>query len=321
MKKLLVSLLVLLMLVACSNGKDSDDKDTVYKIGILQLMDHPSLQETKDGMVERLNELIGEDAYVLDYQNAQNDKANIQLMAQNLADADLDLIYAIATPAAQAVYAATQEAGTPVVFNAITDPVEAGLVASLANPGANATGVSDEAPIDLQLKLIQDIMPNTKNIGILYNTGEDNSRVQLEIAKEEAGKLGMNIVTQGVSSPSEIEDAATQIMDKVDVIYNITDNMIVNATAQVVGIANEANIPVFASEAGQLDQGILGTSSISYKELGRIAGDMIKEILVDKKDPKEMSVLKVTETKLYINLDVAEKLGIEISEDILALLD
>ncbi len=318
MKKIIGILLVLLVLVGCGT-KSSDDK--VYTIGVLQFMDHPSLQETLDGLKDELDSLIGSDGYKLVVKNAGGEMANNNLMAQQLVDEEVDLIYAIATPSAQAAYATAEAAEIPVVFNAVTDPVDAGLVESMDKPNTHATGVSDVAPIDIQLQLIKDILPEAKNVGILYNTSEANSLVQLAIAKEEASKIGLTIVEQGVSNADQIEAAAIQVASKVDAIYNITDNMIVNATAQVVGVANDANIPVFAAEAGQLDQGILATDSIDYNNLGHLAGVVVHDILVNGTAVQDVAVKTVAETVLYLNKDVAEKLNITLSDDILNRLD
>ena len=318
MKKIIGILLVLLVLVGCGT-KSSDDK--VYTIGVLQFMDHPSLQETLDGLKDELDSLIGSDGYKLVVKNAGGEMANNNLMAQQLVDEEVDLIYAIATPSAQAAYATAEAAEIPVVFNAVTDPVDAGLVESMDKPNTHATGVSDVAPIDIQLKLIKDILPEAKNVGILYNTSEANSLVQLAIAKEEASKIGLTIVEQGVSNADQIEAAAIQVASKVDAIYNITDNMIVNATAQVVGVANDANIPVFAAEAGQLDQGILATDSIDYNNLGHLAGVVVHDILLNGTAVQDVAVKTVAETVLYLNKDVAEKLNITLSDDILNRLD
>ena len=311
MKKYLGVLLVLLLvMVGCS----SESENIVYKIGVIQLADHPSLDATFEGLIEVLDEKLGADNYVVDYQNALGDPTNVNTMSQKLVDDGNDIIYAIATNAAQAAYAAAESADIPVVFNAVTDPVDAGLVNTMDKPGKHATGVSDVAPIDLQLAMLKEMLPDAKNIGMLYNTGETNSLVQIQIAEAEATKLGLTIIKQGISQPSDIDTATQQLVEKVDAIYNITDNMVVSATAQVTSIATTAGIPAFAAEDGQLDQGILATDSIDYHNLGRLGGETVVDILVNGKSPAEISVKTVTETVLYINKDVAEKLGIEIPE-------
>lgn len=313
MKKLWILIIMMILIVGCGS-KTSEDK---YKIGVLQLADHPSLDATYDGLVVVLNEKIGEDNYVLDYQNALGDPSNVTLMAQKLVDDENDVIYAIATNAAQAVYGAAQTVGIPVVFNAVTDPVEAGLVDSMTSSGRHATGVSDVAPIDIQMALIKEVLPNVKNVGMLYNTGEINSIVQIEIAEKEAEKLGITIIKQGVSNASEIETATLALSEKVDALYNITDNMIVSATAQVTSIAASVGIPVFAAEDGKLDEGILATDSIDYYNLGILGGETVVDILVNGKNPKDIPVKTVTETVLYVNQDVAESLGIALPQSVL----
>lgn len=314
MKKLLSVLIVLLVLAGCSSKGD----DKVYTVGVLQFMDHPSLEATLDGLKETLDDQLGEDGYKIVYKNAAGEMPNNNLMAEQLVDEGVDLIYAIATPSAQAAYAATEGTEIPVVFNAVTDPVDAGLVESMDKTNTHASGVSDVAPIDMQLALIKEVLPDATKVGILYSTSEANSLVQLEIAKEEASKIGLEIVDQGVAEASHIETAALQVASEVDAIYNITDNMIVTATAQVVGVANDAGIPVFAAEAGQLDQGILATDSIDYHNLGNLAGEIVVDILVNGKDVSELSVLTVTETVLYLNEDVAEALNIELPDTVKA---
>ena len=309
MKKIITILLALLVLVGCGSSKDTGD---MYKIGVLQLADHPSLDATYEGMKETLDELLGKDKYEIDFKNAQGKHENINMMSQKFVDDKVDLIYAIATNAAQGAYGVSEGSGIPVVFNAVTDPVSAGLVKSMDKSGTYAVGVSDVAPIDKQIALIKEVQPDAKNIGILYNTGEPNSAVQVRIAEEEAAKIGLTIIKQGISDRSEIALASSSLLEKVDAVYNITDNMIVEAAAQVIEAANKANKPVYAAEDGQFDLGILATESIDYKNLGNLAGILIKEILVDGKKPEDLNVRTVTETVLYINESVAEKLNISL---------
>lgn len=317
MKKLISILMVMLLLVGCgSTAKENGSKK--YKIGVLQLADHPSLDATYEGLKEKLDVLIGKDNYTIDYHNAQGKPENISLMSQQLVDDKVDLIYAIATNAAQGAYSATDGTGIPVVFNAVTDPVDAGLVKLMDKSGTHAVGVSDVAPIGKQLALIKEILPEAKNIGIMYNTGESNSLVQIAVAEAEAAKLGLNIVKQGVSDRADIALSATTLLEKVDAVYNITDNMMVEATALIVDAANKANKPMFAAEDGAFDLGLLATESIDYKNLGELAAELVKQILVDGKNPAEMAVSTVTDTVLYINKEVAARLNITLPESVLS---
>ena len=304
MKKVMILLIVLMVMVGCS---DQNDK---VKIGVIQLADHPSLNATYAGMKEVLDEKYGEDGYELTYQNALGDNANLMLMAQKLVDDGSDLIYAIATSAAQTAMSVTEGKEIPVIYNAVTDPISAGL------QGEWIAGVSDMAPIDKQLNLIKEILPEVKSIGILYNTGEDNSLIQIEMVTDKALEIGLDVISVGVSSPSDIETAASQLVKKVDALFNITDNMVVSATSQVVNVANQANIPVFASEVGQFDQGILATESIDYFDLGLMAGEMIYNVLTSEVSIKDLDHMVSEDTVLYFNLDVAEKLGIGMPESI-----
>lgn len=304
MKKVLMLLMVLWLMVGCVNRNDK------VKIGIIQFADHPSLNAAYEGMKEALDEKYGVDGYDFIYQNALGENANLMLMTQKLVDDGSDLIYAIATNAAQTAMSVTEEKQIPVIYNAVTDPTSAGL------KGDWIAGVSDMAPIDKQLRLIKEILPEAKSIGILYNTGEDNSLVQVEMVNEKAGKIGLDVVFAGISSPSDIETAALQLAEKVDALFNITDNMVVSATSQVVNIANQANIPVFSSEAGQFDQGILATESIDYFELGLMAGEMIYNVLNSEVSIKDLDYIMSEDTVLYFSLDVAQQLGIDMPESV-----
>lgn len=315
MKRAIVALLVILLMVGCTS-KDTTS-DSKLKIGVLQLADHPSLDATYEGMKKQLNELLGEDAYTIVFYNAQGQPSNVTTMANQLVSDKVDLIYAIATNAAQASLTATINTEIPVVFNAVTDPVEAGLVKTLDVPGGNVTGVSDVAPMAKQLALIKEVLPNAKKVGIIYNVGEVNSVVQIEQAKELATGLGLEIVTKGITQAGELQIAAQQIVADVDAVYTITDNMVVSGMPTLIDQANSAKKPVFAAEGGQMDKGLLASESISYEDLGKRAGTMIKEILVDKKDVASMPVVRTEETELLLNKDVAKMLGIEIPASVL----
>ena len=309
MKKIISALALLLVLSACGSGA----KDTVkYRIGAIQLADHASLDAAYQGMHDSLDDLLGEGNYAVDFKNAQGDNATVEQIVAKFVSDDVDLIYAIATPAAQAAYNQTEGKDIPVVFNAVTDPVAAGLVDSMDKPGGHVSGVSDISPVEKQLKIVQEILPNVGEVGILYNVGEANSISQIATIEEVAAKIGLKLNVVGVSEQSEIPLAVGKLVGEVDALYNITDNMMVAASATLIDAADGAKIPVFASEDGAYDLGILATESLSYYEFGKAAAGMIKEILVDGKDVGTLEVVVSDATNLYVNEEVAKVLGIEL---------
>lgn len=313
-KKLWVMMLVLLLLVGCSST-GSDDKKWV--IGVIQLADHVSLDASYKGMIDTLDKHLGEGNYTVDYQNAQGDNATVEQIVSKFVSDDVDLIYAIATNAAQAAYNHAEEKEIPVIFNAVTDPVSAGIVESMELPGGHVSGVSDISPMEKQLKVVKEVLPDASKVGIMYNIGEANSIVQLDLLESVEKSIGLEIVAVGVSEQSEIPLAVNKLVTEVDALYNITDNMMVSASATLIDAANGAGIPVFATEDGAFDLGILATESLSYYGLGEAAGDLVKAVLVDGKDIGSIPVIKSEATNLYVNQAVAEELGIELPASIL----
>jgi putative ABC transport system substrate-binding protein len=287
-----------------------------YNVGISQFVEHPSLDKAREGFIDGLAEsgyIEGENINI-DTQNAQADFATAQTIAQRFKQNNFDLILAIATPSAQA--AANVVKDTPVLITAVTDPVEAGVVESMEKPGRNVTGTTDMNPVDRQLELIREFIPDLNDIGILYNPGEVNSVVQVDIAKEKAEEMGVNMHEGTVSNSSEVSLAVASIVDKVDAIYIPTDNIIVSALPTVLQNANSKNIPVFASENNSVEQGAIATVGIDYYELGKQTGQMAARIL-EGADPANTPIESSKELKLYINKTAAENIGLEIPADLL----
>lgn len=320
MKKLLGGIAVCLLLTGCGNSgnerKNADDPNRTYKIGIVQHTTHPSLDSAVEGFKTSL-EGSGINVEFVE-KNAQGDAGTNDLITKQFVNEGVDMIYAVATPSATAAYNATMDKDIPVVFNAVTDPADEtlGLVKSMDAPGGNVTGVSDAAPLEEQLQLIQTFLPDVKTIGMIYNIGEQNGKIQVEQVKKLAEEYHLEIKEKGISKPSEIATAAQQLADSVDCIYNITDNSIVAATASITDKANAKNIPVFAAEDGGMSAGLLASDSINYEKLGEQAGEMAYDILVNGKKPADMPVQTAKDTTLYINKKVAEKLNIQIPEEL-----
>lgn len=319
-KKLLGGLALALLLAGCGNSGDSDKEKTddgkkTYKIGIIQQLEHPALDSAREGL-EKYLKGKSDAKFEITVKNAQGDNGTADTIAKQFVSDDVDLIYSIATNASQAAVNATGGTDIPVVFNAVTDGVEAKLVTSNEKPGGNVTGVSDAAPLEKQLEMIREFLPEAKKIGMIYNIGEVNGKLQVKQVEKLASKYNFKIVKKGVSATTEIATAAEQLAGDVDCIYNITDNMVVSATASITDKANAKNIPVFAAEDGQMKAGLLASDSISYEKLGEQAGSVAYDILVNGKKAGDIPVETAKDTTLYINKKVAEQLGIKIPDSL-----
>lgn len=310
-----ISLLVLILasLAACSTEK-------VTRIGISQLVEHPALDSACEGFIEALKEAGYEDGknIRIDVQNAQGDVVNAQTIARKFADEKVDLILAIATPAAQAAANVTKD--IPILITAVTDPVSAGLAQSLEKPGGNVTGTTDMNPVAEQLELVRDLVPGAKTVGILYNTGEINSKIQVDIAKEAAVELDLTIIEATVTNSSEVSQATQSLMGRVDAIYVPTDNTIVSSIGAVLKVANDNMIPVIGSERGQVDAGALATKGIDYRELGKQTGRIAAEVIKGKK-PQDIPIEGSKVVTLILNKKAAETLGLTIPDEMLAKAD
>lgn len=303
---------------AASQEAGQADGGKQYKVGIVQFAAHPSLDNCYNGFVEGLKEsgLVEGENLTIDFQNAQNDTANSDMIAKNMVSSKVDLICGIATPSAMSAYSAAKDTEIPVVFTAVSDAVSAGIVKSNDKPENNCTGSSDILPLDQQVKMIRAFLPDAKKIGILYTTSEPNSVSQLEKIKPLAETEGFEIVEVGITNSSEVAaGAATLISKGVDCINNFTDNNVVDNLSMVLQAANKANIPVFGSEVEQVKNGCLASQSIDYVELGKETGKMAAQILKGEAKASEMPVFLVKECKPVYNKDVCDSLGLTLPEE------
>lgn len=273
-------MVIMMFLVGCSANKKVAGTHT-FSVGISQLADHPALDAARQGFEDGLKEL-GVNANII-YQNAQGDIPTSLSIAEKFVKDKVDLIYAIATPAAQTAKQATKD--IPIIFSAVTDPVEAELVETMESPGGNVTGTSDLAPMDRQLKLFKDLDSSIKKVGIIFNTGEPNSQVQVEMAKNLAPSMGLEIVEVGISNINDIPQSLDSIIKKVDGIYTITDNMVASGISIVAEKAIANNMITVGAEDSHVKGGILVTDGISYYDLGKQSARMAKAILADGKNP------------------------------------
>lgn len=287
-----------------------------YKIGISQFAEHGSLDNCREGFLEGLKEAGIEEGknLTVEYQNAQTDTGTASTIADSFVSGKVDMICAIATPCASSAYNSCLNTDIPVVYTAVSDPVSAGLANEDGTSIGNITGSSDILPVEEQLKMIREMMPEAKKIGILYTTSEANSCSTIEQYKSLAGDYGFEIVDTGINTSADIEIAATDLVSKVDCLCNLTDNTVVNALQTVLDKANNAGIPVFGSEIEQVKSGCVASVGIDYFQLGVETGAMAAKILKGEATAQDTNFITASKAELYVNTAAADKIGMKLDD-------
>ncbi|MBM7712255.1 ABC transporter substrate-binding protein [Enterococcus xiangfangensis] len=304
-----IGLVSLLMLGACGSKEASDD--SVKKVGVLQLVQHASLDNAYEGFKEGLAEggYKEGDNLEIDYQNAQNNQDNLKSMSEKLVNDEPDLLLGIATPAAQSLLNVTTE--TPITVTAVTDLKEAKLVKSDKKPGGNVTGTTDMVPIDKQIALLLSIVPDAKSIGIMYNAGEANSKIQADLAEKALKKAGVAVKIKTANTTNDVQQVTESLANETDGIYVPTDNTFASAAAVIGDVVKEKKIPLVAGSTEQVTDGGLATVGIDYKSLGKQTGKMAAKILDGDAKPADTPVESADTLKLVVNEDMAKALGID----------
>ena len=301
-----------------ADAADTALADGSYTIGINQFAVHGSLDNCREGFMAGLAEEGIEEGVNLTvlYDNSQADGGTASQIATNFAGKGVDLMCGIATPMAQAEYGVAKKSDIPVIFTAVTDPVAAELANADGTPVGEITGTSDKLPVEAQLKMIRQILPEAKNIGIMYTTSEVNSESAIAEYKKLAPQYGFEIVDTGISSSADIALAADTLISKVDCITNLTDNTVVASLPVILDKAAAKNIPVFGSEIEQVKIGCLAAMGLDYIELGKQTGKMAAQVLRGEKKASEMNYETIKEAAFYGNTQVAGNLGITLPEDL-----
>ena len=301
---------------ACGNKPTPVNPDEkVFQIGIVQLAEHPALDEATRGFKEFLTEKLG-DKVQFNVQNAQGEQTNCTTIVNQFVSSKVDLIMANATNAVKAAREATSD--IPVVGTSVTDYVFSGLVASNEAPGANVTGASDMNPVNVQVQLMKTLCPEVKTVGIVINSGEENSAIQAEEAKTAFEAEGFTVKIYSVADTNEIQTVVTAACNEVDAFYEPTDNLIAANVPTMSNITTAAGKPVICGEGGMCESGFLATYAISYYELGRAAGEQAFNILVNGADPATTPIFffDVSQLTLVVNEQNAAELGITIPEEL-----
>jgi len=309
---ILVAMVVLAVISGCSGGK----KNPV--IGIIQYMDHVALDSARQGFIDALkdNGYVEGQNIAFDYQNAQGDQSNLSAISDRFISNNVDMVLAIATPAAQAIAGKTTK--IPILGTAITDYVDARLAQSNEKPGLNVSGTTDMNPIKEQIDLLVKLVPGAQTVGVLYTSSEDNSVLQAKIAREYIEQKGLKYTEVTVSNSNDVQQATQSIVEKCDAIYIPTDNTFATAMPTVYGVTSKSRTPVICGESGMVESGGLATLGINYYDLGYQTGLMAIKILKGEAKPADMPIEKATKFDFAINGTVAEEIGLEIPEDLKA---
>ena len=318
MKKYIFILFILSIIIfSCSKRETNNiNNSEMIKIGIIQLVEHPALDQAYKGFVDGLKEEGYEEGknVEFDYQNAQGEQANCITIAQKFLNDKSNLILAIATPAAQA--AANLIKDIPILVTAVTDPETAKLVEKNEAPGGNVSGTSNLTPVDEQMELLKKLVPNVKTVALMYNSSEQNSKFQIDMAKRKLDEMGISYMEATITNPNDIQQVVQSIIGKAEAIYIPTDNMLAAGMPNVISVTEPAKIPVICGEVDMLKSGGLATYGISHYELGKLTSKQAAKILRGEAKPASMPIEYLQTPTLSINTNAAEKLGIIIPENI-----
>lgn len=306
---------MLFSLTGCSSNdsQQADSADDKLKFGIVQMIDNGAFEEMREGFIAELEAKgYGEDKVDIVYKNAQGDATNLNTICQEMVDSDVDLVAAIATPAAQAMVA--MESDIPVIFISVGNPVGAGVITEMEHPDKNATGTSNAIPINEIFELSDSLTPGMQTYGLLYCTSEVNSVTTAENAKAYLTERGLHYVEKIVTNSSEVQQAAQSLVGDVDAIFVPNDSVIQAAMPLVAEVARDAKIPVYGSSAVMVDSGAFATVAITDTEIGAISADMAIEYL-EGKAIADIPALVVPANAIVVNEDTMETLGITLTDE------
>ena len=317
----MTAVLAVMSLAGCGDTSDGGSANaksdgTVYKVGIVKYVDDASLNQIESAIKAELDAKGEELGVTFDYgdysANGQADSSVLNQIAADLVADQVDVIIPIATPAAMIMQSATEDNQIPVVFSAISDPVGAGLVASLDAPGANITGTSDALDTDAIMNLIVTANPDAKKIGLLYDKGQDSSNAAIAAAKEYCDANGLTYVEKTGTTTAELSAAADALVaEGVDAVFTPSDNTVMTAELAIFEKFTDAGIPHYAGADSFALNGAFVGYGVNYENLGTATADMAVDILVNGKNPAEMAVQTLADGIITINTETAEKVGID----------
>ena len=295
---------------------EAADSTEMKKIGVIQLVEHKSLDIIYNSFKDELKNLgyVDGENVKITFQNAQGDMSNITSIVQGFEGDKQDVVVGIATPVAQGAMSLTKT--TPVVFSAVTDPIGAGILTDMNAPDKGMTGTSDAVQIDKIMDLALQITPDVKKVGFIYNPGEDNSVTNLGLLENYVKEKNLELETVSISTSADLQTAATSLFEKVDMIFVSNDNTVAEAMPILTSEAIKAKKPIYVGADSMVMDGGLATVGIDYTDLGKETAKMVDEILKGKSVNEIPVKVFKDDLFIYVNTDTAAALGIEIPESI-----
>ena len=316
MKPVVYILLAALMMVAPVHGAEA------IRISVSQFVEHPALDAVLKGFQDDLKDNRTQAQYQI--HNAQANMATAQQIGSQIMGEKPDLILTIATPTSQAVAQALKKAPhmqqTPMLFTAVTDPLAAGLVKDLNQPGGNITGVSDLLPVGEHMANVKRILPQLQKLGVLYNAGEANSKVTVKRIRETGKVMGFRVVDATVTKSSDVYQATQSLIGKVDAIFVPTDNTVVSALESAIKVSTTHKVALFCADVDSVARGAVAAMGFDYYKHGRQTGAMARRILGGA-EPAQTPVETQKQLQLHINLQYAEQMGVTIPASVLKAAD
>ena len=318
MKKIFALLIVFALavtLLAACGGSTSTETGKALKIGLIQFVEHPSLDEIREAFTQQIEKEAkakGMDV-TIDYKNAQADTSMINSICRQFVDDKVDMIVAIATPAAQSAATAVADTDIPVVFSAVTDPVAASLVENLEKPEGNISGTSDAIDINRIFELADELTPGNKSYGLIYNKGEANSVSVIEQTKKYLDSIGVAYEEKTVTSAAEVKQAARVLLENNDAVFAPIDNTVASAMAALADEAIALQKPVYVAADSMVRDGGLATVGVNYTLLGQKTADMALRILGGEavsNNPVEV----MTDVAVVVNEETAKAIGVDVSK-------
>ncbi|WP_415713145.1 ABC transporter substrate-binding protein [Maridesulfovibrio sp.] len=308
MKKILLFLVLLFMVTV-----PVIHSAQTYTVSISQIVEHPSLDAMRDGFKDRLKE-AGFDVIYNEHIAQGNQATNIQI-ANQIKGENPDLVLTITTPSSQAV--AQKIKDIPILFTGVTDPVAAGLVKSLMQPGKNISGMTDMSPVLRQVELIKEFMPEVKTIGTIYNAGEANSIVLTNLLKEICKDFGIKVEEASIANSSGVYQAAKSLVGKCEAIYIPLDNTVVSGLEAAIKVCRQNKLPIFSADTDSVERGTVAALAVDYYRMGLQTADMAARILGGKAKTADMPVETLQNLRLFVNEKAAAQMGVKIPRQVM----